>query len=471
MSYFPLFLRLEHKSFLIIGGGRIALSKLQVLFAYTKNITLVAKEFDDLLVSFARDNGIKLVQDEYKTSYLFNFDIIISATDNFALNQNIAQDSKKLDKLINIVDNPNISDFIFGSIVKRNNLNIAISTSGLSPVLARLLKQKIEKILPVNIEIFNEFIKNNRKLVKEKLTNIQSRRLFWQEVFEGVIGEEILNGKYANAQSLLNQKLFANNNKTKSSLYLIGAGSGDPELITIKAINLLSKADIVLYDRLLAPQLMEYARKDAIKINVGKTKDFHKFSQTEINYLIKKYLLAGNIVARLKGGDPSIFAHLYEEVDVARSLDIPYQIVPGVSAASGASAYSAIPLTARNIAVSVRFLTLYKKNKFNQEYWQDLAKTRDTLVFYMSSKMAEFIAKSLVRYGKDLTTLIAVIEQATTPYQKTYISNLAEFKQQEFISPALIIIGDVVKFAKEYAYKDESQIGEYFNKLTKIANV
>jgi uroporphyrin-III C-methyltransferase / precorrin-2 dehydrogenase / sirohydrochlorin ferrochelatase len=467
MGYFPLFLGLEHKTVLIIGGGRIALSKLQVIFEYTQNITLVAVSFDDLLVNFARDNDIKIIQDEYKSKYLANFDIIISATDNFYLNQNIAKDSKRLGKLINIVDNPKISDFIFGAIIKRGNINIAISTSGLSPVLARLIKQEIEKILPTNIELLNEFIKANRDLVKNRLTNIQARRLFWQEIFEGSIGQEIADGNYINAQSLLDEKLSSNNNKIKSALYLIGAGAGDPELITVKAINLLSKADIVLYDRLIAPQILEYIRKDAIKINVGKTKDFHKFSQTQINNLIKQYLKEGNIVARLKGGDPSIFAHLYEEVDVAKQLNIPYQIVPGISAASGASSYSSIPLTARNIADSVRFLTLYKKDKLNKEYWQDLVKTKDTLVFYMASSNAEFIAKSLISNGRDPSTSIAVIEQATTPYQKTYISNLVEFKQQKFISPSLIIVGEVVKFAKQYKYKEESQSGEYFNKLTK----
>lgn len=203
-------------------------------------------------------------------------------------------------------------------------------------------------------------------------------------------------------------------------------------------------------------------------INVGKTKDCHLYSQNEINQLITKYLKEGNIVARLKGGDVSIFAHLYEEIDVAKDLNLPYQIVPGISAASGASASSAISLTARNIAKSVRFLTFYKKDSENSKYWKDLANTNDTLIFYMSSQNALLITQNLIRYGKNPSIEIAVIEQATTKYQKTNISTLVDFKQKKFSSPSLIIIGDVVNLSKKYQWKEEGEIGEYFSKLNKI---
>jgi len=206
------------------------------------------------------------------------------------LNKQISQDARNLQKIVNIVDNADISDFIFGSIVKRDDLNITIGSGGLSPVLTRIIKQKIEKILPENIHDLNDFIRKNRQKVKNKLTNIQSRRLFWQEVFEGNIAQEVLNGNFIKAQDLFDQKLFNKNNKAESALYLIGAGAGDPELLTLKAVKLLSKADIVLYDRLVSDGVLDFARKDALKIHIGKRKDFHKYSQTEINQLIEKYL-------------------------------------------------------------------------------------------------------------------------------------------------------------------------------------
>tara|TARA_B110000259_G_scaffold188471_1_gene247848 strand:- start:12326 stop:13744 length:1419 start_codon:yes stop_codon:yes gene_type:complete len=468
VSYFPLFLGLKGKSVLIIGAGKIALSKLQIISEFTKDVHILSDNFSDLLLKFSSENGVELIQSKYHKLSLEKYDIIIGATNDRIVNNQISEDAKDLGKIVNIVDNPDISDFIFGAIVKRGDISISISSSGISPVFSRLIKREIEKILPENLSDLGEFIKINRHKVKNKLTNLQPRRLFWEEILEGDIGKDVLNYDKSTAQSKLNHKLSINENHNKSELYLIGSGPGDPDLVTLKAIKLLSKADVVLHDRLVSKQILNYARKDSVMINVGKTKDCHLYSQNEINQLITKYLKEGNIVARLKGGDVSIFAHLYEEIDVAKDLNLPYQIVPGISAASGASASSAISLTARNIAKSVRFLTFYKKDSENSKYWKDLASTNDTLIFYMSSQNALLITQNLIRYGKNPSIEIAVIEQATTKYQKTNISTLVDFKQKKFSSPSLIIIGDVVNLSKKYQWKEEGEIGEYFSKLNKI---
>jgi uroporphyrin-III C-methyltransferase / precorrin-2 dehydrogenase / sirohydrochlorin ferrochelatase len=465
MSFLPIFFGLEQKFILIIGGGKIALAKLETIFEYTDRVTVISDNFDQELLNFTKENNIAIIQDKYNEKYLSDFDIIIATTNDFTLNQQISKDAKKIKKIVNIVDNAAISDFIFGSIVQRNDLNIAIGSGGLSPVLTRIIKQKIEKILPENLSDLNDFIRKNRQTVKNKLKNIQSRRLFWQEFLEGNIAEEVLIGNFKNAQNLFDQKLFKKNNSLESALYLIGAGAGDPDLLTLKAVKLLSKADIVLYDRLVADPILDYARKDALKINVGKRKDFHKYSQAEINQLIEKYLKEGNIVVRLKGGDPAIFAHMFEEIDVAKKLDISYQIIPGISAISAAAAYNSIPLTARDIAQGLRILTLYKKDLENEQYWQDLAKSSDTLAFYMSSSNAKYIADQLIKYGKNPKIKIAVIEQASTKYQQSYISNLEDFEQREFISPSLIIIGDVVKFSEEYGYLEKRESENYFREI------
>lgn len=405
MSFFPVFLNPHKTRFLVVGGGNIGFAKLQTIFEFSKNVAIVSKNFEAEAWEFINQNNIKFWQDDYSEKYIKDFDVIIGATNQEEVNFQISNDAERLKKLINVVDDPSKSNFIFGANFHKNDLTIAINTAGISPVLSRVLKNKLISSLPKNLDLLNDFVKKNRSIVKEKLTNLQARRLFWEEVLEGDIAEQIANSNLKKAQKLFEEKLFAHNNQKQSAVYFIGAGPGDPELITLKAIRLLSKADVVLYDRLVAEEILNYARKDALKINVGKVKNFHRYEQNEIGELIKKYAEQGNIVARLKGGDPSIFARLDEEVDAILPLKIPYQIVPAVSSALGAAATTGIPLTARNISKGVRFLTIYNDDLTSDEYWQDLAKTDDTLVLYMSSANLKLISENLIRFGKKPTLL------------------------------------------------------------------
>jgi uroporphyrin-III C-methyltransferase/precorrin-2 dehydrogenase/sirohydrochlorin ferrochelatase len=469
MSYFPLFLETKTTNFLVIGAGNIGLAKLQSILEFGGNTVILAQNASDDALDFIKENKIKFWQRSYKAKYLQGFDVIVGATNDPQINKQISKDAKVLGKLVNVVDEPGNSNFIFGASIKKGSITTAISTSGLSPVLARFLKNKLTLALPKNMDFLEKFISKNRNLVKKKLSNLQARRLFWQEALEGQIASEIESGNQDKAQNLLDDKLSKNNNQKQSAVYFIGAGPGDTELVTLKAIKLLSHADVVLYDRLVADEILQYARKDALKINVGKVKDLHRCSQDEIGDLIRKYALQGNIVARLKGGDPSIFGRLDEEINAIANLKIPYQIVPAVSSAIGAAATAGIPLTARNIARGVRFLTVYKNDLEADEYWRDLAKTNDSLVFYMSSHHLELISKNLLKFGKDKTTPIAIIEQGTTKFQKTYISNIGDFSKdfgdKKFISPSLAIIGEVVKNHQKYKWQEEATDGVYFKSL------
>lgn len=465
--YFPLFLDIKKSKFLIIGAGSVALAKLETLLEFSDNISVVARNITEPMADALKKNSIVFIQDSYDAKYLADADVIIAATNDSKVNQQISIDAKSAKKLINSVDDPNNSNFIFGASIKKGDVILSVSTSGTSPVLARLLKKKLQSHLPENLLLLNQFLVRNKDLVKQKLTNLQARRLFWQDVIEGVIGNEALLGNEEKAQKLLEDQLEQKGNKKSAAVYFIGAGPGDPELITIKAINLLSKADIVLYDRLVSPEILSYARKDALKINVGKSKDKHLYEQDEINQLIRKYAVAGNVVARLKGGDSGIFARLSEEIEAIIDLNIPYQIVPGITAASGAAAYAGIPLTSRHSNKSVRFLAMYKQDFENENYWKDLAKSEDTLVFYMSSHNLGEIAQNLVKYGKKPETPIAIIEQATTPFQKTYISSIADFSakfgEKKFVSPSLAIIGDVVNLG--HKWREEVLEGNYFQNI------
>ncbi|MFT6332052.1 MAG: uroporphyrin-III C-methyltransferase/precorrin-2 dehydrogenase/sirohydrochlorin ferrochelatase [Lentimonas sp.] len=465
MSFFPLFLQTKQTKFLVIGAGNVGIAKLQTILEFSNDVRVVAKDIGEDAKNFIAENNVEFHEALYEKKFLEGFDVIIGATNDEEVNKEISDDSKELGKLISVVDDPEKSNFIFGALVKKKNITAAISTSGISPVLARFIKNKLTTALPQNLEVYDEFISRNRSLVKDKLSDLQARRIFWQEVFEGEIGNQIEEVNLNKAQELLEEKLENTANEKKSAVYFIGAGPGDPELITLKAIKLLSKADVVLYDRLVAPDILQYVRKDAIKINVGKVKAFHRYEQNEIGNLIRKYAKEGNIVARLKGGDPAIFARLEEEIDAIIDLKIPYQIVPAVSAALGAAAYSGIALTSRNVSRAVRFLTIYKEDFVNDEFWQDLAKTQDTLVFYMSSVNLGLVAKNLVKFGRDSKTQIAVIEQATTKFHKTFVSEIGAFEQREFVSPSLAIIGDVVKGYEKYKWQEENLSGEYFGKL------
>lgn len=466
--YFPIFLNISNRKFLVIGAGQIALAKLETVLEFGGDVTVLAPEILEQIA----ENNVKIITDFYDKKYLSDFDIIIAATDNKSVNEQIAKDAKAQNKLINAVDEIDYSEFIFGSNFKRGKIILSAATSGISPVLARLLKKKLQNLLPENFVYLDEFLKRNKKLVKDKLSNIQARRLFWQKVIEGVIGQEVLSGNINKAQILLEEILQNSANKKEAAVYFISAGPGDPDLFTFKGANLLSKADVVLYDRLVAPEILAYARRDAVKINVGKTKDLHRYQQEEINQLLRKYAKAGNIVARLKGGDAAIFGRLSEEIAAIYDLNIPYQIVPGITAASGAAAYSGISLTSRNSNRSIRFLTIYNDDLVDELYWRELAKSNDSLALYMSSHNLNSIVNHLILAGKSSKTPLAVIEQATTKFQKTFVSNLEnfnrDFSKKKFISPSIVIIGDVVD--ERYAWRDEVLTGKYFQDL-EVRNV
>jgi len=469
--FFPIFLKSHNLNFLIIGGGNIALAKLETIFEFSSKITLIAKEFSKETLDFILQNNLNYFATSYSMEQLANYDIIVVATNDKKLNQQIADDATNQKKLVNVVDDPSNSHFIFGANVKKDNVVISASTSGISPVLARLIKQKLQKILPTNLNNLNQFLTTNKDLVKNKLTNLQARRIFWQEVLEGVIGEQILLGNFKQGQQLFEEKLNNHNNKKQGAVYFIGAGPGDPELITLKAINLLSKADVVLYDRLVAKEILEYVRKDALKINVGKTRDLHLYSQSQINQMIKNYASQGNIVARLKGGDTAIFAHLTEEIDAIIDLQIPYQIVPGISAGNATASYLGIALTSRQNNKAVRFLTIYKEDLASDEFFKDLAQTSDSLVLYMSSHNLKTIISKLLKFNKNSQTPIVVVEQATTQYQKNYLATIGDFFEKfpetNFVSPSIVIIGEVVGLHRKYQWFEGNKNGFNFLQLKK----
>lgn len=462
MQFFPLFLRLAgDRRILIVGGGAVAQAKAEALRPYADALEVVSDRFAEATESYLQAEGIPYRTAVYDAALLDGVGLVIAATNKQEVNRRIRDDARARGVLVNVVDQPEYCDVIFPAIVRRGPLQIAISSSGLSPVLSRLVKQQIERTIPWQFERLIAFTRDKRAKVKEKLNTLQKRRLLWHNVLEGNTAEEVLEGNADRAERLFDEALEeARSARSEAALYLIGAGPGSPDLLTVKAIRLLSRADVVLYDRLIAPEILDmYARKEAEKICVGKTKDYHLKSQESIDEMIARFLKAGKIVARIKGGDPSIYAHGAEEIAVARELDVPYQIVPGITAATGCAAAAGIPLTERGGAQSVRFLTLYKESLADAGYWESLKHSHDeTLVFYMATHLRARLCEKLLEAGFNPETPILAVEQGTTPQHREYEAVLADFgakyANHTFQSPTLIIVGDVVRWRREHGWKE-----------------
>lgn len=462
MKFFPLFLRLaEDRRILVIGGGAVAQAKAEALAPYAGMLEVAAEHFAPATEAFLQANRIPFRQASYDPALLEGVGLVIAATNDAAVNRRIRQDARARGVLVNVVDDPAQCDVIFPAIVRRGDLQIAISSSGISPVLSRLVKQQIERVLPWQLETLIAFTRDKRAQVKAALTTMQKRRLLWHRVLEGNVAEEVLEGNHDKAERLFGEALDeAKAAGSEAALYLIGAGPGNPDLLTVRAIRLLGRADVVLYDRLIAPEVLDmYARKEAEKVCVGKAKGFHLQQQESIGVMIGRYLRQGKIVARLKGGDPAIYAHGAEEISVARELDVPYQIVPGITAATGCAAAAGIPLTERGGAQSVRFLTLYNDTLADAAFWQSLKhSTQETLVFYMATHHRAALCDKLMETGFRAATPVLAVEQGTTPQHREYEATLGSFGKKyaghTFQSPTLLIVGDVVRWRREHGWKE-----------------
>ncbi|MBR9805112.1 uroporphyrinogen-III C-methyltransferase, partial [bacterium] len=353
---------------------------------------------------------------------------------------------------------PALSNFIFPAIVDRSPLVIAISSGGASPVLARHVRSHIESTVPAAYGELADFIGEHRKAVAERLPEINQRRLFWEDVVQSEVAERVMMGRRDEAAALLLAKLNGQDACAGGEVYLIGAGPGDPDLMTFKALRLLQRADVVLYDRLVAPEIIDMARRDAEKIYVGKARANHAVPQGDINSLLVNLAQQGKKVARLKGGDPFVFGRGGEEIASLVDLGIPFQVVPGISAANGCACYAGIPLTHRDYAQSVRFLTGNLKNNRPDLPWAELAIANETLVIYMGLTALPTISEELIAHGRAGSTPIALVERGTTANQRVHVATLSTIvdvvASRDIHAPTLLIIGDVVKLQATLAWRD-----------------
>ncbi len=450
-------MELSKKSVLLIGGGEVAERKLDLLLKANAKLTIISPEFTDYINELIKNNkNITAIKDVYREEQMENsYSFVIAATDNESLNEDIATHANHRSILVNVVDKPNICDFIFPSILERGPITVAVSTGGASPVLARLLRTKLETMIPGAYGRLAKIISDNRIPVRKKLINSKSNRIFWEQMLNGKFVELVLSGQDNDAIDFLNQEIdsFDEKKKGEGEVYLVGAGPGDPDLLTFRALRLMQQADIALYDRLVHPSIIDLIRRDAQKVYVGKQRDNHTVRQEEINSLLVKYAKQGKRVLRLKGGDPFIFGRGGEEIDTLVDQKVSFQVVPGITSASGCSAYSGIPLTHRDHAQSCIFVTGHLKEGKLDLKWEKLIQPNQTIVFYMGLVSIDIICSQLVANGLDPDTPCALIQQGTTPDQKVYTSivkNMSELvKQKKPMAPTIFIIGFVVNLREK----------------------
>ncbi len=458
MDIFPISLKLQQQPCLIVGGGHIAYRKAVLLHKAGVVIHVIAPDIDANLLQLVEESQGQYIQALYPAQIQLNdYRLVIAATDDYAVNTQVFEDCEALKILVNSVDDPPHCRFMVPAIVDRSPLVISVASNGTSPVLSRQIRTQLETSIPHGMGKLAEFSGKWRAAVKAKISNPDERRVFWEDLYASPLKEQVFHDNLTEADRLIEQALLEWKTP-KGEVYLVGAGPGDPELLTLKALRLMQQADVVIYDRLVSPAIMELCRRDATKIYVGKARSNHAVPQEGINALLVEYASKGQRVCRLKGGDPFIFGRGGEEIQELFAAGVPFQVVPGITAASGCSAYAGIPLTHRDYAQSVRFLTGHLKEGSPELPWDELVYQNQTLVLYMGLVGLEKICEKLIEHGQRPDMPVALISKGTTPEQKVVVGTLADIaskvEENHIQAPTLTIIGDVVSLREQLQWQD-----------------
>ena len=456
MNHYPIFITLKDQPCLIVGGGEVAARKIRLMLKAHADITVVAPELCDTIKHEMIDR-ITYEKRKFKDTDIPGYRLITAATNDENVNRHISELAQQQNIPVNVVDQPELCSFITPSIVDRSPVVIAISTGGGAPVLARMLRSKLEAFIPASYGRLAAVMQSFRDKIKQKLPAENQRRQFWEQVVNGPIAEYFFSGQDEAGKKLLSESIKNHDTQqTTGEVWLIGAGPGDPDLLTFRALRLMQQADVVLYDRLVSNEILELCRRDAERIYVGKKRAEHVVPQQQINQLLIELAQQGKRVVRLKGGDPFIFGRGGEEIEKLTDYDIPFQIVPGITAANGCSTYAGIPLTHRDYAQSCVFVTGHLKDNSIDLNWQQLAIANQTVVIYMGLVGLPIICNKLIEHGVSKDMPIALIEKGTTNRQVVHtgtLSNMPELiNQQEVKAPTLIIIGEVVKLRESLAW-------------------
>ncbi len=455
MDYLPIFLDLKGKPCALIGGGEVAARKVNLLLKAGARVTVYAPELGPILAGMVQEGKIVHRKTAFEPSLLDDCVLAIAATDDKTVNRQVYEVATARRIPVNVVDQPALCSFILPSIIDRSPVIAAVSTSGASPVLARLIRARLETLIPAAYGRLGRLVAEFRDAVKKRFQHPEARRRFWEDVLQGPIAERMLSGQEDSAREALQKRLDAADGSTKplGEVYLVGGGPGDPDLLTFRALRLMQQADVVVYDRLVSAEVLDLVRRDAERIYAGKERDNHAIPQEDINHLLVRLAREGKRVVRLKGGDPFIFGRGGEEIATLMEQGIPFQVVPGITAAAGCASYAGIPLTHRDYAQSVMFVTGHLQDGTVNLNWKAIAQPKQTIVFYMGLHGITEICRELTRHGLPATTPAALVQQGTTRYQRVLTGTLETLpgivEKGRVKPPTLIIVGEVVKLREK----------------------
>ncbi len=465
MDLLPVFLDLKGRPCLVVGGGGVAARKARLLAQAGAEVHVVAPELGHEMETLFEEGRVHHERRTWRDGDEAGYALIVAATDDRALNRRIGERAVARNIPVNVVSDRIPGGFVMPSIIDRSPVQIAVSTGGASPVLARLLRTRLESCTPAAYGRLAQLVERHRDAVKAAFPDVSARRAFWESMLEGAVAEAVFAGRDEEAERLLQQALAAARTQAPEvgEVYLVGAGPGDPDLLTFRALRLMQKADVVVYDRLVSGPILDLVRRDAERIYAGKARARHAIPQEEINALLVRLAKEGRRVLRLKGGDPFIFGRGGEEIETLIEEQVPFQVVPGITAASGCAAYSGIPLTHRDYAQACVFVTGHLKDGSIDLNWEMLAHERQTIVFYMGLQGVRIICQQLRAHGLRADMPAALVTKGTTPEQKVLIGDLSNLpdlvERYDVQPPTLIIVGEVVRLhEKLHWFRPEGDI-------------
>lgn len=467
MDFLPIALDIRNQPCLVVGGGDVAARKAQLLVRAQAIVTMVSPQFGDAAMLLL-GQGIFHIARAYQPDDMLGKVLAIAATDDADVNAHVAADARRRLIPINVVDSPALCSFTMPSIIDRSPVLVAVSTGGASPVLARLLRARLETFIPASYGNLAKLLMSLREDVKARLPDMRTRRRFWEKILQGSIAELVFAGREQDARDAVTAALDRGASDAgfqQGEVYLVGAGPGDPDLLTFRALRLMQQADVVLYDRLVSPQILDLVRRDADRLYVGKHRALHTLRQDEINQTLVQLAQAGKRVLRLKGGDPFIFGRGGEEIDTLAAHGIPFQVVPGITAAAGCAAYAGIPLTHRDYAQAVIFVTGQVQDDTLRVNWDLLLQPQQTVAVYMGLAGIDALCAGLIQRGMDPAKPAALIERGTTMEQRVLTSTVEQLptlvREANVHAPTLLIIGDVVRLRDKLAWYDKRLDAEY----------
>ena len=458
MQYFPMFFNINNRPCVVVGGGEVAARKVALLQRAGANVTVISPQLSESLQRRLAAGEIAHKAKNFEPQDIEQCVLVVAATDDTEVNCKVSEIAQQKNLPVNVVDQPELCSFIVPSIIDRSPVQVAVSTGGASPVLARLLRARLETLIPTSYGRLASLMEEFRDKVKAHFSDGDKRRRFWETVIQGPIAEMVFAGKEEAAREAMHEAVDKGEQATPEfgEVYLVGAGPGDPDLLTFRALRLLQQAEVIIYDRLVSEEILDLARRDADLVYVGKERNKHTLPQEGINQMLVRIAKKGKRVLRLKGGDPFIFGRGGEEIETLMEEGIPFQVVPGITAATGAAAYSGIPLTHRDYAQSALFVTGHLKDGSMNLNWKALVQPNQTVVVYMGLLGLKHLCEKLIEHGMRPDMPIALVQQATTANQRVFIADLQtmpeKVEKEDIKPPTLIIVGEVVKLHEKLAW-------------------